>query len=111
MSRRTAWAFLCFKRLKPADWPLWFEAHGVDAASANYGSAYKDDFLAVRAAVEGQGLALVSDLYARDELNKGLLVKALDAAWPTQFAYYAVALPATFERPAIRAFTTWLATK
>lgn len=90
------------------DWPLWFEAHGVNAAGARYGPNFRDDFLVVRATVEGQGLGLISDTYVTDELQKGQLVKALDTKQPTRFAYYAVALPTTFERPAIRTFVSWL---
>lgn len=90
------------------DWALWFDAAGVSAANAKYGAAYKDDTLLVRAAVEAQGLALISDTYARDELAKGSLVNPLNIAWPTRFAYYAVARPETMQQPAVRAFVDWL---
>jgi LysR family transcriptional regulator, glycine cleavage system transcriptional activator len=35
------------------DWPLWFEAHGVDAPHAKKGPAFSEDHLIVRAAVAG----------------------------------------------------------
>jgi len=60
------------------DWRLWFEAQGIQAGGARYRSVYSDAFLLVRAAAEGQGLALVSDLYVSDELSKGTLVRPLD---------------------------------
>lgn len=91
-----------------SDWHLWCEARDIDIAQARFGPAFKDDFLIVRAAVKGQGLALIHDVNVRDELATGQLVKACDAAWPTRFAYYAVALPDTFERPAVQLFTRWL---
>ncbi len=91
-----------------ADWDLWCEARGVDGRDAKYGPAFKGDFLIVKAAVEGQGLALVSDVYVQEELRTNQLVKACNAAWPVNFAYYAVALPVTFERPAVKSFITWL---
>jgi len=46
------------------DWPLWFEAHGVAAPNCRKGPAFSDNHLIVRAAVAGQGLALVRDIYA-----------------------------------------------
>lgn len=91
-----------------ADWSLWFAAHGVDARLARYSTAFKDDFLTVKAATEGQGLALLNDVYVTDELKAGRLVKALDISWPTKFAYYAVALPETFQRPPVKIFMKWL---
>ncbi|WP_299919641.1 LysR substrate-binding domain-containing protein [uncultured Roseobacter sp.] len=90
------------------DWSIWFEAQDVDASDAQYGPQYGNDFLTVKAATEGQGLALLNDIYVKDGLASGELVRALDTVWPTAFAYYAVALPETFERPSIRTFVTWL---
>src|ERR1700746_3187362 len=51
------------------DWPLWFEAHGIDAPHAKKGPAFSEDHLIVRAAVAGQGLALVRDIYVDDDLR------------------------------------------
>ena len=90
------------------DWSIWFEAHGVDAKEATYGTTYGNDFLTVKAAVEGQGLALLNDIYVKEALALGQLVRALDTAWPTAFAYYAVALDETFERPSVWALVNWL---
>ncbi|SFI64654.1 LysR substrate-binding domain-containing protein [Celeribacter neptunius] len=90
------------------DWPLWLRAQGVDETRARYGTAFKDDFLTVKAATKGQGVALLNDVYVRDELAAGRLVRALDASWPTKFAYYAVGLPETFQRPPVAALVTWL---
>jgi LysR family glycine cleavage system transcriptional activator len=90
------------------DWTLWFEAHGIGAAAPTYGTAFKDGFLTVKAAVRGQGLALINDIYVREELSDGRLVRLLAESWPTKFAYYAVALSETFDRTAVRTFVKWL---
>ncbi len=90
------------------DWSIWFKAQGVDASRAHYGTRYGNDFLTVKAAIEGQGLALLNDIYVREGLISGQLVRALDTAWPTVFAYYAVALEATMQRPSVSAFVRWL---
>lgn len=92
------------------DWALWFTAQGIDAKGAIYGPQYNDDFLTVKAAVEGQGLALLNDVYVAECLASGQLVKALDTQWPTAFAYYAVALAETFERPSVSTLVEWLKT-
>ncbi|PIE09293.1 MAG: LysR family transcriptional regulator [Rhodobacterales bacterium] len=93
------------------DWSIWFEAQGVDASAALYGPRYGDDFLTVKAVMEGQGIALLNDLYVEEGLASGQLVRALDSAWPTSFAYYAVALEETFERPAVATLVKWLKTE
>lgn len=80
------------------DWRLWLKALGTE-----------DDFLLVRAAVAGQGIALVRDIYAREEIAEGRLAVALNQPWPSEFAYYVVTLPAATERPAIAHFVDWLA--
>ncbi|MFV1681970.1 LysR substrate-binding domain-containing protein [Phaeobacter sp. JH20_14] len=90
------------------DWPIWFKAQGVDARGAHYGTQYGNDFLTVKAAMEGQGLALLNDIYVKEGLASGQLVRALNTAWPTAFAYYAVALETTMQRPSVSAFVRWL---
>ena len=90
------------------DWPLWFEAHGVAAPNCKKGPAFSDSQLIVRAAVAGQGLALVRDIYVNDELRAQRLVKALTVNWPVQFAYYVVATSEALQKPAVRRFRDWL---
>ena len=89
------------------DWSIWFEAQGIDASHAHYGTQYGNDFLTVKAAIEGQGLALLNDIYVKEGMASGQLVRALNTAWPTAFAYYAVALEATMQRPSVSAFIRW----
>jgi LysR family transcriptional regulator, glycine cleavage system transcriptional activator len=90
------------------DWPLWFEAHGVTAPHAKKGPAFSESHLIARAAVAGQGLALVRDIYVDDDLRSHRLVKALTVNWPLQFAYYAVATADSMQKPAVRRFHDWL---
>lgn len=93
-----------------ADWPLWLAASGVATdLRAQRGTAFEDDFLLIRAAESGQGLALVPQQYAQQEIAAGRLVQVLDKPWPARFAYYAVTLPGAAGRPEVRAFLDWIA--
>ncbi|MDM9558753.1 MULTISPECIES: LysR substrate-binding domain-containing protein [Bordetella] len=93
-----------------SDWRLWLEAMGVkDDPRIERGPAFDDDFLLIRAAETGQGIALVRDIYAREEIASGRLAVALDRPWPTEFAYYAVTLPGAARKRAIAQFMEWLA--
>ena len=101
-------AFPLLHDLNRQDWPLWFEAHGVTAPHAKKGPAFSESHLIARAAVAGQGLALVRDIYVDDDLRSQRLVKALTVNWPLQFAYYAVATAEAMQKPAVRRFCDWL---
>ncbi|MDR3514230.1 MAG: LysR substrate-binding domain-containing protein [Azospirillaceae bacterium] len=94
--------------LDRGDWSLWFEAHGVATPRRLKGPSFSDDHLLVPAAVAGQGLALIRDVYAQGELASGRLVRALDIGWPTRFAYYAVTRSDREQNAAIRQFRQWL---
>lgn len=91
------------------DWSLWLKAFGVDdpAGLAALGPRLGDEHLLIRAAIEGQGLALVRDTYAAEEIASGRLAIALDAPQPVAFAYWFVTRP---ERTAwaISAFRDWI---
>ncbi|WP_394825711.1 LysR substrate-binding domain-containing protein [Pendulispora albinea] len=92
-----------------ADWELWLRAFGVEDPRAERGPSFEDDVLLIRAAASGQGIALVRDIYAREELESRRLVLALDRPWPTRFAYYAVTRPGAAKRPGpVARFLVWL---
>ena len=94
-----------------SDWRLWFQALGLPSDDQlERGPAFDDDLLLVRAAVAGQGVALVRDIHAADELADGRLQVVVQAPWPQAFAYYAVTredMPA--ERvEGVTAFMDWM---
>ena len=92
-----------------ADWLLWLSAHGVGKdPRAERGTAFEDDFLLIRAAEAGQGLALVPQEYATEEIAAGRLVQVMDKPWPARFAYYAVTRVEAMQRDEVRAFMHWI---
>lgn len=92
------------------DWALWFQAQSVEPVprEAMAGPSFDDQMLLIRAAVSGQGVALVTEALAWPELERGGLVTATDAAWPQEFAYWLVYPQANAEQPKIAAFRVWL---
>jgi len=92
-----------------ADWMLWLQAHGVQVGDeARRGMSFEDDLLLLRAAAAGQGIALVQDTHAQEDIDAGKLVVALDKPWPSRFAYYLVSRPETLQRPEVQAFIDWI---
>lgn len=93
------------------DWTLWLRALGVSdpESLATHGPRLGDDHLLIRAAVAGQGLALVRDTYAASEIAAGRLAVAFDAPQTTNFAYWLVTQPGADKQwPAIAVFRKWL---
>lgn len=101
-------AFPLLHDIDRADWRFWLAAQGVPAPRELKGPSFSDDHLLVRAAAAGQGLALVRDVYADDELRGGRLQQAIAVQWPTQLAYYAVGTSEALRKPAVRRFRDWL---
>lgn len=101
-------AFPLLQDCDRADWLLWFRAHDIRDARAARGSSFSNDYLLIQAAVAGQGIALVRDTYAGEELRRGRLIVALDRPWPTSFAYYLVARPEIMKRRKVEWFRDWL---
>lgn len=92
-----------------ADWALWFKAHNVHADSrTERGTSFEDDLLLMKAAEAGQGLALVAQELASEEMQAGRLVQALDHPWPMRFSYYMVHQKQDAERAEVKAFTKWV---
>lgn len=92
-----------------ADWTLWLQAHGAEPdRRSRRGPSFDEDLLLLRAAVSGQGIALVQAQHAADDLRSGRLVVAVDRAWPSRFAYYLVARKESLGRPQVRAFIDWI---
>lgn len=94
--------------IEQKDWQYWLAALGHKRTVPTGGHAFSDDTLLVRAAVAGQGLALVADTYAAGDIAAGRLVQAFKGRWPRKFAYYLVGRAATFRRPIVRRFKAWL---
>jgi LysR family glycine cleavage system transcriptional activator len=92
------------------DWALWFQAQGVPDAGhvAARGISFDDQMLLIRAAASHQGIALVTETLARPELTQRSLVRAVDVAWPQEFAYWLVCPRATADQPKITLFRAWL---
>ncbi|NBB49035.1 LysR family transcriptional regulator [Rhizobium sp. CRIBSB] len=92
-----------------ADWPAWFEAHGVKpAGNAAKGPSYADDALLIQGVIAGQGLAIVRDVYAARALDAGSIMLAIDAPVSTQTGYFVVVQPGRMTVPKIAAFRHWI---
>lgn len=89
------------------DWRRWFAAVGVPPPDADTGTLFTDGGLVLQAALRGQGAALLEDLFAREAVAAGRLVRPFAATIPCG-GYWIVAR--RFERlpAAARRFADWV---
>lgn len=90
------------------DWPLWFQAQGIDDAGPPRGAAFDDSNLLMQAALAGQGAALLPLALVAAELAAGRLLRLTDTVWPEAFAYYLVYPKNRHEQPKVAAFRSWI---
>ncbi|MDX1432759.1 MAG: transcriptional regulator GcvA [Gammaproteobacteria bacterium] len=90
------------------DWGMWLKAAGVDSCDLTRGPTFSLASMAVQAAVDGQGVALVGSVLVADDIAAGRLVRPFELSFPVNFAYYIVCPEKTAERPRVVAFREWL---
>jgi LysR family glycine cleavage system transcriptional activator len=92
-----------------AAWELWRRAHGPAGLSLQGGARYTASDLVLRAAGQGQGVALARHRLVADELAAGSLVRPFGALEvPLPCAYWIVRGDATRPRAAVAAVIDWL---
>jgi LysR family transcriptional regulator, glycine cleavage system transcriptional activator len=89
-------------------WADWLRSQGLDDVDATRGPHFSDASLAVEAALEAMGVALVLKPLVRAEIEAGRLAVPFDIAAPTSFAYYLVTPEAYAKKPHVAAFRAWL---
>ncbi|MCZ6556912.1 MAG: transcriptional regulator GcvA [SAR324 cluster bacterium] len=90
------------------EWSMWLKTHGVEGVNAGRGPRFSDDGLMLRAAIEGQGVAISSRALVADDLAAGRLVRPFALNLSERFAYFLVCPEATVDRPKIVAFREWI---
>ncbi len=94
----------------PVNWQRWLAAAGASGVDASRGPSFSMESMAIQAAIDGQGIALVSDVLAADDLDAGRLVRLFDIGLKSGLglAYYLVYPPSRARNPRLRAFRAWL---
>jgi LysR family transcriptional regulator, glycine cleavage system transcriptional activator len=92
-----------------ASWELWRGAMGPPSLEVRKGPRFTSSDLVLRAAAQGQGVALARDRLVRDEIKSGALLRPLGNAQIELGTAYWMILPAHRRpRPAVATVTTWL---
>ncbi|UCH73730.1 MAG: transcriptional regulator GcvA [Rhodospirillales bacterium] len=89
-------------------WKMWLLAAGVDNVDPSRGPRFNDAGLALQMAIDGHGIALMTDVLATDDIAAGRLVRPFDLTLSTNFGYFVVCPTGRVEIPKIKAFRAWL---
>ncbi len=91
-------------------WRTWLLAAGATDVDPFKGPRFTKEDMAVRAALDGEGVALIGDRIAADHLDSGRLVCPFNADLSTQlmFAYFLLSPLDWQNEPKIACFRDWL---
>jgi LysR family transcriptional regulator, glycine cleavage system transcriptional activator len=93
-----------------ASWRMWLLAAGLRDIDPAAGPRFTMENMALQAALDGQGVALVGDILVADDLASGRLVRPFDPGFstPLTFSYYLLSAKDSPEHPKVAAFRDWL---
>jgi LysR family glycine cleavage system transcriptional activator len=89
-------------------WSDWLKAAGARDVEARHGVWFNNMAMAIRAAAQGQGVALTTFAIAADELAAGRLVAPFSTSVQTPFGYYFLCRPEEAAKPRIKALREFL---
>lgn len=99
-------------RLSPDDmwWHEWFAGMGVEAGDEGLppGIALDSQVMEGRAAMAGQGVAIVNLFLWKEEVEAGLLVEAVPSYVRERASYWVVYPPHARNTPKVKAFRDWI---
>ena len=90
------------------DWQIWLSAAGVTGIDTAAGPLYDESWMAIKASIEGHGVALARNTLVADELAAGHLVRPFKLRLPVAYAYYILCPPQSAGEPKIKLFREWL---
>ena len=93
-----------------ASWRMWLMAAGLHDIDPTRGPRFTMENMAIQAALNSQGVALIGDVMVADDLEAGRLVHPFDPSLstPLTFSYYLLSAKDTVEQPMVTAFRNWL---
>jgi len=93
-----------------ASWRMWLLAAGLHDIALTRGPRLTMENMAVQAAIDGYGVALVGDILMADDLAAGRLVHPFDPNTCTAltFSYYLLSAADNAGQPKVKAFREWL---
>jgi LysR family transcriptional regulator, glycine cleavage system transcriptional activator len=92
----------------PEEWDAWWAAAALPPDHMRGGARFDSYLLAIEAATEGQGVALVPEFLVASDLRSGRLVAPFAVTVPQPRRWYFVVRRDRRDRPAVQHFEAWL---
>lgn len=92
----------------PPDWEMWTRAAGVEGINVKHGPRFTVESMAIEAAINGSGVALISHSAVAGDLAAGRLVRPFDFVLRTDLGYWLVCPHAHMRRAKVKVFCDWL---
>lgn len=93
------------------NWRMWALAAGIDGIDVDRGPRFTIENMAIEAAINGNGVALVSHSAVVEDLKAGRLVRPFDFAVQSDIAYWLVCPHSHMRHAKVRIFCEWLLAK
>ena len=90
------------------DWRMWIDTFEIEDIDSDHGPRFTVESMAIEAAINGDGIALVSHHAVAEDLKAGRLVKPFDLALQADFSYWLVCPHEYMQKVKVRAFCDWL---
>jgi len=92
------------------NWRMWLKAAGLTGIDFDRGPQFSMESMAIQAAIEGQGVALISTALVEADIAARRLIRPFpdDVNQQTNFSYYLVYPEAHLQRPKVAAFRDWV---
>jgi LysR family glycine cleavage system transcriptional activator len=90
------------------DWHVWLDAAGLPQLKGRAAAKYDSYLLAIEAAIDGQGIALVPHFLAAPDIKSGRLVQLFGHDVKQPARWYLTCLKERAEEPRIRRFREWV---
>ena len=89
-------------------WKSWLDEANIQGVNAYRGQLIDDTNVLIRAAIDGQGIALGSEVFAAEYLESGQLVRLSDVTLFNDEAYFLVCPEVHLKREPVAIFKQWI---
>jgi LysR family glycine cleavage system transcriptional activator len=90
------------------DWTMWLATANVTGVDPTHGIFFSQNDMMIEAALEGQGIALVSSVAAASDIGAGRLVQPFETRLPVRLSYHFVTSKQKSTSKKVVAFRQWL---